>query len=501
MHLIGIDASAKQASKLRNGHRVRVKQGEGFNLVVRPENYNLLTRAFRKGKGAEIQLSPDELELNKSLSPEMHQALAGSSDGSMVSMSGGGIFDSIKKIAKNPMVKSLGKMAIDQAVQMAPIPPMLKNTIASEAKKAAFGHGIMDTLKKASKNPLVKSLGKQAISAGTKYAAKSGYIPPAIAEAMGAEAQRQLAGHGIMDTLKKASKNPLVKSLGKQALKAGTAYAVKSGYVPPAIAEAVGAEAQRQLAGMGIMDTLKKAAKNPMVKTLGKQALKAGTAYAAKSGYIPPAIAEAVGAEAQRQLAGYGFMDTLKKASKNPLVKSLGKQALQAGTAYAAKSGYVSPAIANAIGAEAQKQLAGMGLYAGHGLYAGRGFSGMDSIALQTHGTYDANHDLAGYDRAFVEGILDQEPIKGYYDEALAPPSRGYGGRIRTMDGGKISKYNLIRGRGSLIAQDFHLPPALQSQPYGSNFHMQYMLPPQYQKYNSGTDDLGDYSVGSGLYA
>jgi hypothetical protein len=46
---------------------------------------------------------------------------------------------------------------------------------------------------------------------------------------------------------------------------------------------------------------------------------------------------------------------------------------------------------------------------------------------------------------------------------------------------------NLIRGRGTLIEHDAHLPPALVSQPYGANFHMQFQLPPQYQKYNDGT--------------
>ena len=75
MHrIITIDASPKQLSKLRNGHAVRIKKGTGFNLVVHPETYNLVSRAFAKNKGMEIALSPEELEMNRGLSPEQHLA-------------------------------------------------------------------------------------------------------------------------------------------------------------------------------------------------------------------------------------------------------------------------------------------------------------------------------------------------------------------------------------------------------------------------------------------
>jgi hypothetical protein len=49
-------------------------------------------------------------------------------------------------------------------------------------------------------------------------------------------------------------------------------------------------------------------------------------------------------------------------------------------------------------------------------------------------------------------------------------------------------------GRGaSMVAHQTHLPPALQSQPFSANFHMQ--LPPAYQKYSRGM------VAGQGLYA
>ena len=77
--------------------------------------------------------------------------------------------------------------------------------------------------------------------------------------------------------------------------------------------------------------------------------------------------------------------------------------------------------------------------------------------------------------------------IKRYWNEPLEPHSRG-AGRFRPS-------MNLMRGRGSLLTQDNILPPALQSQPYGANFQFQFMLPPEYQKLNSGGE-----MEGSGLY-
>jgi len=74
MHSVRIDASTKQLSKLRNGHKVRVKpamEGNGVCMVVRPENYNTITRAFGRGKGVEIGLSPDEILANQQASSSM----------------------------------------------------------------------------------------------------------------------------------------------------------------------------------------------------------------------------------------------------------------------------------------------------------------------------------------------------------------------------------------------------------------------------------------------
>ncbi len=101
-HVITIDASPKQLSKLRNGHKVRIKKGTGFNVIVHPENYRLVSRAFAKNRGLEISLSPEEIEANRSLSPEQHQAIRESNP----EMAGQGIFGKkFDKLLKKAGVK------------------------------------------------------------------------------------------------------------------------------------------------------------------------------------------------------------------------------------------------------------------------------------------------------------------------------------------------------------------------------------------------------------
>ena len=56
MPLISFDASDRQLCKLKKGHKVRIKKGAGFNLVISPSTYQLVSRAFTKNKGVEVQL-------------------------------------------------------------------------------------------------------------------------------------------------------------------------------------------------------------------------------------------------------------------------------------------------------------------------------------------------------------------------------------------------------------------------------------------------------------
>ena len=65
MKPIGVGGlSAKQLSRLRNGHKVRVGAGLG-QLMVSPERYDTLSRTFVKGKKTTLQLSPEEISANR----------------------------------------------------------------------------------------------------------------------------------------------------------------------------------------------------------------------------------------------------------------------------------------------------------------------------------------------------------------------------------------------------------------------------------------------------
>jgi hypothetical protein len=67
---IGIGGiSAKQLSRLRNGHKVRVGKGLG-ELIVHPDRYDTMERTFKKGKNMTISLSPEELMANREIGGE-----------------------------------------------------------------------------------------------------------------------------------------------------------------------------------------------------------------------------------------------------------------------------------------------------------------------------------------------------------------------------------------------------------------------------------------------
>jgi hypothetical protein len=130
----------------------------------------------------------------------------------------------------------------------------------------------------------------------------------------------------------------------------------------------------------------------------------------------------------------------------------------------------------------------------------GEGFDSFHSLNQASLGNAIANASLAKITEKTINGQHASNPIQSYYNDVGQPPSRGYGihhhhdhhhAKVHHIKKHlKSDKYNLIRGRGSIIEHKSNLPPALQSQPYGANFHMQNMLPPQYHKYNDGTNEF-----------
>ena len=65
---IGVEKlSPTQISKLLNGHRVRVKHGNGMEMCCSPEQHKKITGAGKKGKAHTMQLDPYSMSLNQHL--------------------------------------------------------------------------------------------------------------------------------------------------------------------------------------------------------------------------------------------------------------------------------------------------------------------------------------------------------------------------------------------------------------------------------------------------
>lgn len=130
MKVVSIDASPKQLSRLRNGHRVRIKQsmsGSGINLIVDPSKFDAISRSFSKGSAYQVQLSPDELAANKTAMMEGQIEGQGIFAGGRVSIPSGkikkaltsagkktakGIVEGEKAVRKNPVSRAVIKTGV-----------------------------------------------------------------------------------------------------------------------------------------------------------------------------------------------------------------------------------------------------------------------------------------------------------------------------------------------------------------------------------------------------
>ena len=122
MRLISIQVSPHQLRKLKKGHKIRLRKGTGFNLVVHPGTYNIMSRAFQKSKGVDVKLSKEELEANQKVveEPQRMQEIADvtkEETGELPNMEGKGIFDKIRKGLKiaAPILKPLAREGLKLA--------------------------------------------------------------------------------------------------------------------------------------------------------------------------------------------------------------------------------------------------------------------------------------------------------------------------------------------------------------------------------------------------
>lgn len=155
MHLIKIDVSPHQLRRLKKGHKIRLRKGTGFNLVVHPNNYHLMSRAFNKNKGVEVKLSEEELVANQTASkePEKMEEHANETEqavGEKPSIEGQGIFSKLKSGLKTlaPVLKPLAKAGLSHyapkvSEKLANKPALQKAfNVASEQASNRLGRGV-----------------------------------------------------------------------------------------------------------------------------------------------------------------------------------------------------------------------------------------------------------------------------------------------------------------------------------------------------------------------
>jgi hypothetical protein len=647
MHVISINGSNAQKSKLRNGHKVRVKHGSGFNVIVNPSTYHIISRAFLKNKGVTMQLSPEELAMNRAPSPELQAQIMGSHQPLAIPsvrdhLGGRGLGTGVGDWFKN--LGNTIKSGFENTIQK-PVEQGFKdlgNTI-----KTGFNEKIANPAKEALTSQKAKDLGYLALhstwvgnpliiakrmSKGEKfkdiindmtntvkndafYKDHIKQVEPYVRTAAAisnpmlagtAYAARVAAGEKPMDVLRSLKddlmtinndknrlikSNPVTREMYKKGvpaltgLAAGTAAtALGANPITGALVGAAGSSAGDQLVkaeGYGIhhfidagLHKIKKHMKhlNPIggsitlkdVKEFMKNAGKRvkDYAHATIAPHIPvakekmnaihqfivshPELGSKVkefGAKLAGILAreGVKYMtgsEDLGKAAED-VGKAGAKAALDNYTPYgkeieqSPKPESNIPISKKSFSYYANKTQGGNGLYAGRqqgrgygqtpnsnlgrlggGLYGGDvrhfgimqppsrlvggGFNSFDTLHQATIDNAKANHMLGTLQNMIVQNQHLADPIKKYWDEVNAPPSRGTGfhknhhGKVhhrRKAGYEKHNHYNLVRGKGTLLEHKSELPPALQSQPYGANFHMQNMLPPQYQKYNDGTNE------------
>jgi len=533
MHLISLAGSERQKSKLRNGHKVRVKHGKGFNVIVNPNTYHLVTKAFNKNKGVQMQLSPEEIAMNKAPSPELQAQIMGHNkhmilpDVTGALVKGSGIGDWFKNVGNQ--IKSGFEDKIINPIKeniVQPVQNLYEQHVPSEIRRD--------------------------INTGLRFTSAPGLIADVTKRLQRGEKIQDI-GRTYYDDLKHLNdtKNRIIKSspelteaykkgvmatagLGSAAL--GSAFGLSP--ATGALAGAAGAKAGQELLkaeGYGLHHLIHHALhlhpelhhhSKPIGGALGWRHVRdffhhAGNALKDVYHTAKP-IVQATAPIAHKFITDNPALAKLVKEHGTQLAGYLARK----GASYLTGNEKASEFAGNMAEKEANRQLtkAGYGLYAGGGgLYAGQnphggnihemsspflshhmqghGFDSYNSIRAMNVGTANSNAHLGGLNHKTVEGQIHQEPIKKYWDSEGEPPSRGTGIHPhhhhhhhgsehlhnRGRGFGRHDHHNLIAGRGRLVEHSAHLPPALVSQPYGENFHLQFQLPPQYHKYNDGT--------------
>jgi hypothetical protein len=527
MHIITLAGSEHQKSRLRNGHKVRVKHGRGFNVIVSPNTYHLVSRSFNKNKGVTMQLSPEEIAMNRAPSPELQAQVMGHNDHLILPTGPGG--ELIRGSGIGDWFKNVGNQI-----------------------KSGFEDKIINPIKENIVNPVtdlynnnVPANIRRDINTGLTFSSPVGLTADFIKKLKNGEKIQDI-GKNYFDDLKHLNdtKNKVIKSspvlteaykngvmatagLGSAAL--GSAFGLSP--ATGALAGAAGSMGARELLkaeGYGLHHAIEigeqhhynelkhhskpiggalnfghikdffKHAGNAISNTVttAMPVVKQGATMAHNFLLNNPALAEKVkehGSKLAGMLAkiGVNYLTGNEKYGEQAenMGSKLADEQIHKNLGYGLYSGGSPPSTGNGLGT---------GLYAGKMRGTGP-FHSFQSLQAAANGKAMANAELANMTNHIINSQIMQRPIQKYYDGDLQPRSRGTGihphvsnhihqdNHLHHKDHNKDNHYNLVRGKSSLIEHASHLPPALVSQPYGANFHMQFQLPPQYHKYNDGT--------------
>ena len=118
-------------SRMRNGHKVRLMQGEGTQLIVHESQWSPIHRAFLKNKGVQVALTPTEITANATVEGE---GIFGKKADKVMKKLG------VKKVAYavGSVVKPLVKEGIQTAGMMAEaygVPPSVVNKLEQTANQ------------------------------------------------------------------------------------------------------------------------------------------------------------------------------------------------------------------------------------------------------------------------------------------------------------------------------------------------------------------------------
>jgi len=240
MEQVRIQISPKQQSKLRNGHKVRIKkaiEGEGLSLIVNPNNFSLITKAFTRNKGTEITLSPEEILANKEQAPTMEgQGIFGRKFDKQVEKAIGRkgkkqVYGFAKEVL-NPLAKTAlyGGIATGATALGALQPELIPLILPASAGTADFLGDYLDKPSDFFSKPKTSNAGGNRAKLPMPYMSQAG-----IAQAIQDKATQSLQSAGIqaqkalIDRLNMGIENISTLSAEEKALLKGTSYEYMSG--------------------------------------------------------------------------------------------------------------------------------------------------------------------------------------------------------------------------------------------------------------------------------